>query len=526
MDTVPHIPAAGYKPPVDNNSTAACVQPELDTHNLTQLNATLSSFTLHAASDTAPNTLAAIDPHYKYRRTFQTQPGLRFIHPGLTHQPAHNSHIAHGITTKQTLTAADVLASASASAASSPLARFIHQQKEATYASNRMAPLGASLIRGHVLPASTQAEEFRFGVSTRRSDDAKKLIYAPTPTPPTATAEEKTQTATTGYYGTHRQASTKALTRHEERQITRPVDRQYDWSTTAPHVNPDTFTFGLPPAASETQQVKRALTFEPEEKETVVMSAKVEEHDRRKARVGEVRAISDEKVRVLHEDASFRFGLSSDRDEWDAKQTLRGSYTLAEQQPDADLGKMQRRKGHEEEKIAVDETRSFGLPSIRHDRTPPAQKSVANLMNYGDEGSSKQLLYPPPYACFGLQDEHWLQERPAAELRALYERMGVKMKDRQWDVICRRAVALYGALSVDSVRHAINRQEMERACTVCGAIQCQHSDCVHRMCVHDGLEGLGNHRRFQAHEKVSMPLRRPAGATGTGYTPVEKAVSR
>ena len=529
MDTVPHISAAGYKPPTDHNSTASCVQPDLDPHTLSQLNATLSSFTLHAASDTAPDTLAAIDPHYKYRRTFQTQPGLRFIHPGLTHQTTHNQLAAHGITTKQTLTAADVLASASASAASSPLARFIHQQKEATYASNRMAPLGASLVRGHVLPAATQADEFRFGVSTRRSDDAKQLIYAPTPTPPTATAEEKTLAATsTGYYTTHRQASTKALTRSEERQITRPVDRHYDWSTTAPHVDPDRFTFGLPPPVSETQQVKRALTFEPEEKETVVMSVAVEEHDRRKSRVGEVRVISDEKVRALHADPSFRFGLSGERDEWDAKQTLKGSYSAAEQQPDADLGTTQRRTGrHDEQKPAVDDTRKFGLPSIRHDRTPPAQKSVANIMNYGDEGSSKQLLYPPPYASFGLQDEHWLQERPAAELRALYERMGVRMKDRQWEVICRRAVALYGALSVDSVRHAINRQEMERACAVCGAIQCQHADCIHRMCSHDGLEGLGNHRRFMAHPKVSMPLRQPAGATATGYTPVgEKAVSR
>ena len=112
MDTVPHIPAAGYKPPVDNNSTAACVQPDLDPAAITQLNATLSSFTLQPASSTPSATLAAIDPHYKYRRTFQTQPGLRFIHPGLTHQPAtHSPHIAHGIATKQTLTAADVLAS-------------------------------------------------------------------------------------------------------------------------------------------------------------------------------------------------------------------------------------------------------------------------------------------------------------------------------------------------------------------------------------------------------------------------------
>ena len=152
MDTVPHIPAAGYKPPTDRNSTAACVQPDLDPHSIAQLNATLASFTLHAASDTAPTTLAAIDPHYKYRRTFQTQPGLRFIHPGLTHQPAHSTNLAHGITSKHSLTAADVLASASASAASSPLVRFMEHQKEATYASNRMAPLGASLIRGHVLP--------------------------------------------------------------------------------------------------------------------------------------------------------------------------------------------------------------------------------------------------------------------------------------------------------------------------------------------------------------------------------------
>ena len=530
MDTVPHIAAAGYKPATDHNSTAACVQPDLDPSTTAQLNATLSSFTLHAASTTAPAALAAIDPHYKHRRAFQTTPGLRFIHAGLTHQPTPNPHIAHGIPTKQTLTAADVLASASASATASPLVRFMQQQSESTYASNRTQPLGASLVRGHVLPPATQADGFRFGVGSKRSDDAKQLIYAPTPTPPSdAAAEEKTQLSAGGYYAAHSAASMKALSRGEERAITRPVDRHYDWPATAPHVDPATFTFGLPPPPSEAQQVRRALTFEPEEKETVVVSSRVEEHDRRKARVGEVRPIGDERVRALRDDATFRFGLSSDRDEWDAKRTLRGSYTAAEQQPDADLGRTQLRgRSHgEEEGGGADDKRASGLPSIRHDRTPPLQKSVASAMNYGDEGSSKQLLYPPPYACFGLQDEHWLQQRPAHELRALYERMGVRMKDRQWEVICKRAVGLYGALSVDSVRHAINRQEMERACAVCGAIQCQHSDCVHRHCAHDGQDGLGNHRKFQAHEKVSMPLRRPAGATATGYTPVgEKAVSR
>ena len=132
-------------------------------------------------------------------------------------------------------------------------------------------------MRGHVLPAATKEDEFRFGIGTKRSDDAKQLIYAPTPTPPTATAEEKTATTVTaGYYGTHRQASTKALTRaggaadHAARSTA---------TTTGPAASPsrqpsDTFTFGLPPPPSETQQVKRALTFEPEEKETVVISSK------------------------------------------------------------------------------------------------------------------------------------------------------------------------------------------------------------------------------------------------------------
>ena len=135
----------------------------------------------------------------------------------------------------------------------------------------------------------------------------------------------------------------------------------------------------------------------------MVSSAKVEQHDRRKAKRGRgaSRSATSGCGRCTTT-PTFRFGLSSDRDEWDAKRTLRGSYSTAEQQPDADLGKhtaarQVARRGRRRRRTR--QARVWVCPRYGTTAQPPAQKSVANAMNYGDEGSSKQLLYPPPYAC-------------------------------------------------------------------------------------------------------------------------------
>lgn len=73
--------------------------------------------------------------------------------------------------------------------------------------------------------------------------------------------------------------------------------------------------------------------------------------------------------------------------EWDARACVEGDYSWAEQQPDNDLGKSIT-PGF---RNAIAEGRAFGVPSIRSDIQPYAQRSVADTQNYGDDSSARQV---------------------------------------------------------------------------------------------------------------------------------------
>ena len=537
MDTVPWVPAAGYSVPFDSNSTAHCIQPNLP--STSTLATSTTPFPPHP-TPLHPASPSPSSPLYKYRQDYQTQPSLRLTHPGHIPPPSSpspsTSPRTHGLPTRPSITAADVLSpSPSTSFTPSPLTLHLQAQRESTYLSHARLPLGRTPSPSAPLPPVTASPGFRFGLSHPPSEPASHLIYSPTPHPPTSPPSSSSPPSPSPYTR-HRQASLKSLTRAEEASITHPTHRNYSWpSSHIDPLNPHAFRFGRPthpPINPTGSHVKAALTHTHDEKETAVVDLRVVDHARAtRPSLGSTKAISSEAVHRLHHDAAFRFGVEGGRDEWGAKEVVRGAYTEEEQEPDADLGKptsyLRGKRGggeggEEEEKEGGGGGRVFGLPSIRTDRVPPKVKSVAPGWNWGDEGTSKALLYPAPYAARGLHDEDYVRERGESEVRAVFERVGVVVKERQWRVLVERAVRLYGALSVDSMRHAINRQAMELCCDVCGAVQCQHAECVERHCAHDGMDGLGNHRRFMTHDKLCTPLRRPAGAEGTGYTPSHK----
>jgi len=147
-------------------------------------------------------------------------------------------------------------------------------------------------------------------------------------------------------------------------------------------------------------------------------------------------------------------------DEWGAKECLRGAYGVEEQQPDKDLGLTTRRLAKLEQ-IPADEMRRYGVPTIRSDRPAPALRSVADPNNYGNESDGKGLLYPSAYAAGGISEEDFLQERSAAQVRTVFARMGTQFSDEEFEAICQTAVSDFGALSVDSFRHAWNKSKYE-----------------------------------------------------------------
>lgn len=76
--------------------------------------------------------------------------------------------------------------------------------------------------------------------------------------------------------------------------------------------------------------------------------------------------------------------------EWDARACVEGDYSWAEQQPDNDLGKSIT-PGF---RNAIAEGRAFGVPTVRSDIEPYAQRSVADTQNYGDDPSARQDSLP------------------------------------------------------------------------------------------------------------------------------------
>lgn len=83
----------------------------------------------------------------------------------------------------------------------------------------------------------------------------------------------------------------------------------------------------------------------------------------------------------------------------------------------------------------------FGLPSVRVDVPQPANRSVANTHNYGNEPTAGQLLTPPRCVELGVKEEHLLQPRSRQELEELLSEAGIGMADEEFDAVLSLALA-------------------------------------------------------------------------------------
>ncbi|CAN0502057.1 unnamed protein product, partial [Ectocarpus sp. 12 AP-2014] len=122
--------------------------------------------------------------------------------------------------------------------------------------------------------------------------------------------------------------------------------------------------------------------------------------------------------------------------EWDARSCVEGNYSWAEQQPDNDLGKSIT-PGF---RNAIAEGRAFGVPSIRSDIQPYAQRSVADTQNYGDDSSARYLVNPSQFSQFGIEDSEFFVYRGKVELRTLFESIGQSFSAEVFQSIWENAV--------------------------------------------------------------------------------------
>ncbi len=140
---------------------------------------------------------------------------------------------------------------------------------------------------------------------------------------------------------------------------------------------------------------------------------------------------------------------------WGTAECLRGDYSFAEQMPDKNLG-VSMRKLHSLQQIPLEDTRRYGVPSIRHDRQKPSNLSVSNTENWGDEVDAKGLLYPEKYDFDGVPLEMFKASRTLPEIKVVFDRMGADLTDEQYERLSEQAQREFGILSVDSFRHVLN----------------------------------------------------------------------
>lgn len=95
------------------------------------------------------------------------------------------------------------------------------------------------------------------------------------------------------------------------------------------------------------------------------------------------------------------FGKLHKMDGWSVADCIRGDYDICEQEPDRDLGKSLR-PGFRN--ICNDETRIFGVPTIRHDIRPPKLLSISNSLNNGNEPDAVASIYPNKYVAHGIEE--------------------------------------------------------------------------------------------------------------------------
>jgi len=521
MDAHPHMRAAGVSEFGGGGCAAYCIQPDLD-----------------PSSRTHPPPHPIPDEQQRWRQSYRREPARRFVHAGVaTIEDPSKDPFRHGITSSSGDKAGDCFQQSS-KPFQSELSQFLNEQKEAIYRSNIREPLGHGYIRGHQLPAVVQDPNFRFGVSTSSSEPVKAIIYAPTNPPfhrshgnvdastlnqtPEEYQRELQSTTTSKAAVEYHSSNPSYADRHAaEKLITRPVNREYNWSSAG--IDPEKHRFGkvvnANPATTFESGVQSALrhSINEEAAKTKIGSLRVEQvrayqHDslgkgtrQRGVLAGntndqDVLASGDHLNPSGHR--SMTFGKPGQHDEWGARDCIRGEYTEEEQLPDPDLGKSKRKLTKLSSLPAQHADRAFGLPSIRADRPAPKLKSIANDMNYGDESNGRGLLYPSQFATQGVVEEDFLRSRPPQTIRSMFEKLGVVLDDARFERLVNLANQRYGTLSVDSFRHCWNQVRMGIVCEYCGETLCQHEDCKSTLCSHTPH---ANHSKFSRHIKQLPP---------------------
>jgi hypothetical protein len=383
-DPIPLIRPAGITTALEDDGADKCVKQDQ----------------FYQAPDTPPHIK-------KYRKSFNNQPGMKQKHYGMADDPELDNNFAFGKKTYGSEHVGEVIKAQNLAG----LADYNNSLKEAKYHSHIKEPLGKTYVRGFKMPGVVETEEFKFGVPTKSSENAKDVLYP---------------------HGGHRED------RNRMNDPATQKNRDYNWN-----IDTKQHAFGY----AESKVLNGAAhCLHPERKEgsfpkTVIVKKTVEDfkqvaHDI----LGKPKNLGQGKVPVSEDHA---FGVSTlGNDAWNAAKCIHGEPTEKEVQPDDDLGRSTKPGCRNTVRKDEDIDRTFGTPTIRLDIPYKEKRSVADHQNYGDEPDAVDLLFPSTFTEMGVSEYDFSALRSRDEIRELFSRIGYSYKVGKFNAMFNRAKAL------------------------------------------------------------------------------------
>lgn len=115
-------------------------------------------------------------------------------------------------------------------------------------------------------------------------------------------------------------------------------------------------------------------------------------------------------------------------------------------------------------KVSTKDWRKSGIPSIRYDLTPPQIKPVADRINYGDEGTSHDLVCPTVFACNGVSSKDMTTPRSFNEIKEIFMNIGFNYDHEALETFYNQLAQQdsKGEVSIESFRHFLNCLPVEQ----------------------------------------------------------------
>jgi len=307
------------------------------------------------------------------------------------------------------------------------LAEYVQEQKEMVYKTKREEPLGKPFVRGFKFDS---LREERLESKMRDDDLIKSLVN-----PPNQEIEEK---------DTEEEERVRRLyvKSHHNYKPGEQRTRNYNWKG----IDPKTHRFGGVGVSRSDEGASFCLqpdVLDAPKKITSMAVAK--RHAMKTDQLGKPRFRGNLESVSVEKLEDYRRRLREKAEPvYTARDCIQGSYSIEEQQPDADLGKATRPGWRN----FVEPNTRYGCPTVRTDVKPPMTRSVSDNTNYGDDTSAAQLLYPSRFVAEGVEDADFLDPVDAEDIRSVMARVGHNFSDEDFQRIHAQASKTAGSSRV------------------------------------------------------------------------------